>query len=402
VDAEAIYRQYAPATLIVEGVRTATGATLQGSGVCVDTRGYVLVTAHQAVGIKELRGRLQGGKEMPLSILAVDEAREMALLKADQPLPAAVPLGNARALRSGAPIVSIATPINLEFSTVLGNIAATNRTLGGHPVLQASLTATHGSSGGPVFDRQGRLIGLIRGELEEVAFTIINSINNAYPLLEQHGIPVPQGAGINEELLIPAPDITDTELRALNAYNHGVRTAIPEEKTRAYTMAVTLLPAFFEAWFNLGVAETSRGNLPAALAAYDKATILRPEDMRVLRNVGRLYLRQKDYAAAVEVFDRVRKTRPGDPQAHNDYGVALRRLGRPEEAARAFQDALKADSAYASAHYNLALNAADRGDLAMAEDHLERFLELSPNGADAPTARSYLEKLARDRKGSGT
>lgn len=401
IDPEAIYRQNVPATVIVNGEREDTGAGLQGSGVCVDTRGYVLVTAHQANGIGKLEGRLEDGTRFHLAVVTIDTERDMALLKADTPLPAAVSLGDATTLENGASIVSIATPINLSFSTVVGSVSAVNRTLSGFPVLQANLTATHGSSGGPVFDGEGRLVGLIRGELEEVAFTIVNTINNAYPLLADAGVSVPTLSQIaEEEILIPSDDVTATELKALEAYNRGVEMTSLDAKRDAYTLAVTLLPAFFEAWFNLGVVESGRGDTTAAVAAYARAQSLRSDDVRVWRNTGRLQLLLEHYDDARQAFERARDLAPADAQSHNDLGVVLRQMGDNALAEASFNNAIETDARYASAHYNLALCLADQGKFEEAQRHLERFLELDPNATDAPVAREHIEKLKSDEKGT--
>jgi len=389
------------AVLGVEGRRPATGATLQGSGCCVDRRGYGLVTAHQVTGVEHIEGRLRDGTTCRLSPVEIDEERELALLKADQSLPAAAGIGDATSLQGGAPLLSIAAPANLDFSAVPGTVSSTNRKLLGFPVIQAVLTATRGSSGGPVFDRDGALVGLISGRFEEVDFTIVNAVNNAYPMLRRHGILRQREVSVLEDgnALIPAAGITETELRAVQAYNAGVAADRAEEKARHYRTATQLLPGFFEAWFNLGVAYAQAGALEQAAKAYRKAAATGPGSVKVNRNLGRVLLERGDFAAAEKAFRKALTLAPGSAQSYNDLGVALREQGRANEAAEAFREALARDPGYAPAHYNLALLLAGNGAPAEAVKHFERFMALRPNAEDRGRIETWIEELQQESQG---
>jgi tetratricopeptide (TPR) repeat protein len=329
----------------------------------------------------------------------LDESLELALLKAESPLPAAVLLGDADALANGAPLISISAPMNLEFSVVPGTVASVHRLLNGVPVIQANLPATHGSSGGPVFDRDGRLIGLISGELGEAQFTIVNKINNAYPLLRAAGI-LPETDSEGDEELAPAAGISSRELRAVVSYNRGVRASLPADKLAAYGTAVALLPDFYEAWFNLALARVASGDTAGAEAAYRKAAALRPEAPEVARNLGRLLRDLGRLDEAKAVFAAAAERAPDSAQAQNDLGETCRQLRQYDEAMRHFEDALRLAPDYAAAHFNLGITCAALGDAARAAQHLERYLFLKPQAADAGEVRAALAELRANQGGA--
>ena len=400
VDIEGIVARNLPSVVLIHGKRQDNGAPVQGSGCVIHPEGYILATAHQAQGVRDFSAKFSDGATTSLSLVEVRPEVEFALFKAATPLPHVVTVGDASILRGGAPLISIASPINLEFTTVSGTVANPNKTYENYEVLLASLTATHGSSGGPVFDREGRLIGLISGGLNEVDFTIVNKINNAYPMLRERGIlpPTTGNSAGDEDVLIPVAGVTQSELRAIEAYNRGVRAAALPEKIEAYGLAYTLLPAFYEACFNLAVAEARSGNGERAIALYQQAETLRPEALEVKRNLGRLYLKKKAYAEAIAVFESALTLTPGDAQAHNDLGESHRRAGNFAEAIEHFQASLAQNSDAPQVHFNLALAYANSGKAAEAIRHFNAYLALSPTASDVENVQKMIARLQASAK----
>ncbi|MDQ1255438.1 MAG: serine protease Do, partial [Candidatus Hydrogenedentes bacterium] len=301
LDTESIVQSNEAAAVVVWGTRAGSDTVLQGSGCCVARSGYILTVAHQVVGVTGLRARLEDGSERTLDPVAIDEPGDLALLKASEKLPLAARIGDAEELKSGSNLVSIAAPMGLEFSAATGMVSNPNRTLRGRWVIQADIAASPGSSGGPVFDRNGLLVGLIVNRLDREEWVkVIIPINNAYGMLRAQGIPVPVDKASADELqIIPASGLTSAEVSAVQAYNAGVGAIEAGTKADHYLRAVQLLPQFFEAWFNLAVAYTTSNKRPEALKAYLKAESLRPGVLAVQRNLGRLHIEENRLDLAV-------------------------------------------------------------------------------------------------------
>ncbi len=383
-----------PAVLVIEGVRN-DGAVTQSSGCVVHKSGLILTTAHQVDNVKELRGRQSDGTTYALSVLEVDVDRELALLRADKEFNVSAAVGDARTLNAGAMLITIATPVNLDFSVATGIVANTSRTFRGFPVIQAELTAAPGSSGGPVFNRKGEVIGLIMGVLEEQNWaTIVIPVNNAFSMLERHGLyqtTLPDES--HEQELTPASGITTMELHALEAYNKGTQTTDIEEKKTCYNRAVELLPDFYEAWFNLAVTLGRNGDLDSAFPAYEKAINLRQDSVEARRNLGLLYLETEAYEKAIALFEAVVEIRPAVPQSFNDLGEAYRKAGKYELAVDAFNRALSLDENYANALYNLAMTHVQQNQWEHAYDAFERYLASAPDAADRVRVENWMQKI---------
>lgn len=398
LDTEAVVEETKRAVIVITGTRTDNGAEVQSSGCCLSKDGYVLTTAHQIVGVEGLEARLLDGSKRTLNVIEVDKDREIALLRANQPFQYTVRMGDANSLRGGADLISIAAPRSLDFSVVTGNVSNTNRTLRDYPVIQAALRAAPGSSGGPVFDRNGRLVGLIIGKLrDEDWITAINPVNNAFAMLERYGLlraaPIVLEEATGE--LMPAKGVTDAEFRAVEAYNRGVRSQDLQDKILAYRGAVEALPEFFVAWFNLGVACTAADDMPGAEKAYAKAHMLQPGSIEVQRNLGRLYLAGKDLEKAAGSFSSALELAPQEAQSHNDLGEVYRQMNRTADAIRAFDMALKLKPDYALAHYNLGLVYTGVDDAANAIQHFESYLRLLPDAQDAAQVKQWIDRLKK-------
>ena len=394
VDVERLVRENEGAALVLTGVRASNGATVQSSGCFVSPAGHVLTTAHQVVGVEDTSGRDLGGTVYPLTLLEVDATGEMALLKTDLPIQHWARIGQADTLRNGAFLLSIAAPRGLELSTFTGIVSNTNRLYQGYPMLQADLPASPGSSGGPVFNRDGLLVGLIVLGLED-KYTFVNPVNNVFPILRAHGIPVPRPVETqgNAQILRAVEGVSDKELFAIEAYNRGVGTPTPAEKAQAYGLAVQLLPGFFEAWFNLAISMADAGDPATSEHAYRKAEALRPKSVSVQRNLGRLFLGMQRKEDALACFERAVDLAPDAAQSYNDFCEVLRQLERFSDAVHAFDGALQRDPKYAQAHYNAGLAYGGLKNYTEAARHFEAYVVLRPEAGDAAQVRAWIENM---------
>ncbi len=389
-----------PCVVVIHGSRTSNGAEVQSSGCVINAQGHVLTTAHQINGVDQFEGTFSDGHTTPLDLIAVDDKREIALLHADGEFDVFPTLGDPNTLRNGDTLIAIAAPRSLDFTAVTGRVANTRSTLRDYPVLLADMRAAPGSSGGPVFDENGVLVGLIIGKLRNEEWLIaVNRIDNALDIMDTFGVPVPGAPSPQaDDTLLPAAGISPRELRAIEAYNRGVAARSHEDKTRAYEDAITLLPDFYRAWFNLGVAFARDGAWEQAEKAYRRARQLRPEAVEPSQNLGRLYLARNRLDKAASAFEHALEIEPESAQSFNDLGEVYRRQGKTNAALKAFHNAIEHDSTYALAHYNLGLLHAALGNAAQAVQAFQAYLTHRDDAPDALEVRQWIRRLESKRK----
>jgi Tfp pilus assembly protein PilF len=391
---EEIAEQAEPAVVVVKGCRAHPGRTVQGSGVCVGRKGLVLTAAHLVGEDLSFEAVFQDGAACRLELEALDKQQDMALFRTEVPSCAAVRIGDAALLANGAPLVAITAPRELAMTVVTGVVSNRKRAHKGIHVIQTDLPFSPGSSGGPVFDRTGALIGIVLGKLDNVeGATLLNPVNNAYPLLAAHGVALSnrkpaQVSGILEHIAFGTAQ--HLARSAVEAYNRGVEAESVEDSVRFYRQAVELAPQFFEAWFNLGIVYSRKGTLDKAAHAYTRAERLQPGAVAVQRNLGRVFYRQGRMEEALVHFLKARSLAPADATSYNDVGETQRRLGRYNEAEASFIEALRLDPAYAKARYNLALACAAKNRYAEAAAHLKDYLRLAPAAPDAEEVHEWI------------
>ncbi len=140
--------------------------TNSGSGFILSQDGYILTNQHVIDGATSVFVRLADGRELKAQVKGVDKAGDIALLKIDADHLKPVVIGNSDAVKPGQWAVAIGSPFGFDHSVTAGIISAKGRALPGEadqryvPFLQTDVAINPGSSGGPLFNTQGQVIGI--------------------------------------------------------------------------------------------------------------------------------------------------------------------------------------------------------------------------------------------------
>jgi tetratricopeptide (TPR) repeat protein len=112
---------------------------------------------------------------------------------------------------------------------------------------------------------------------------------------------------------------------------------------QGYQQAVQLDPAYYDAYYNLGLAATSVTNPPLALTAYEFALAVRPDSLDARYNFA-LLLKQGGYVIdSVNELERLLVTYPNEPRAHLTLGNLYAFLHLPAKAREHYVKVLETD-----------------------------------------------------------
>jgi hypothetical protein len=137
-----------------------------GTGFVVRSDGWIATNLHVIVGSPRVRITLQDDRELDvIEVLAARPECDLALLRIDARGLRTVPLGDSDTIRPGDPVVAIGNPFGLE-DTVSNGLVSARRKVNGFEVLQVSAPIAPGSSGGPLFNERGEVIGIATAVLQ--------------------------------------------------------------------------------------------------------------------------------------------------------------------------------------------------------------------------------------------
>ena len=140
-----------------------------GSGVVIDPAGYVVTNHHVAEKAKEIRCVLNDRRQVDATVVGLDRATDLALLKLSLPKGETVPyaeLGSSSTLTEGQFVMALGAPYGFERSISLGIVSNARRQLGDddenlyNDWVQTDAAINPGNSGGPLVDTKGRVVGI--------------------------------------------------------------------------------------------------------------------------------------------------------------------------------------------------------------------------------------------------
>jgi serine protease Do len=143
-------------------VRVEAGPDRVGTGFLVGT-GLVATNLHVVAGMEEIRVVLYGGTPIPINRIAgLDPERDLAILGFNPPRPLpSLTLGDSDAMSAGDTVIAIGNPLGvLDYSVSNGLISSVRQVSEKLTVLQISAPISVGSSGGPLFNQFGEVIGV--------------------------------------------------------------------------------------------------------------------------------------------------------------------------------------------------------------------------------------------------
>ena len=200
-----LFRRVSPSVVFISAVAinpfklTEPVGTVVGSGVIISADGLVLTTSHLVFGRRAITVALDDGRVTQARLLGADPILDLAILRVSVPpegLPKAT-LGDSDSIRVGEEVVAIGNPFGLEQTLTRGVVSGVNRvspetpmgvTL---PLIQTDAAINPGSSGGPLLNRCGEVIGIATSVLidaQAIGFAIpINVARQVLPQLAEQG-----------------------------------------------------------------------------------------------------------------------------------------------------------------------------------------------------------------------
>jgi S1-C subfamily serine protease len=182
-----------PSLVLIETDRKGDGADASGlgSGVVVNDAGSVLTALHVVANATAIRLTFADGSKSTATIASSDPTTDIAVLTPDAPPATLVPatLGNPGAMRIGSEAYVVGNPFGLYGSLSSGVVSGLDRSFqapGADRVykglIQVDAAINSGNSGGPLLDRNGRVVGIVTALVNPTKQDVFIGIGLAVPI----------------------------------------------------------------------------------------------------------------------------------------------------------------------------------------------------------------------------
>ncbi len=363
LDLEALAKRVAPAVfrlVIRDGVGNPAGT---GTAFAISADGLAVTNYHVVEkGDSFVAQTSQGAEYAVLGISAIDPEADLALVSikgSDLPF---LELGESESAKIGAPLAVFGAPEGLSGTLSEGILSARRNDPGmaesnvpnGGRVLQISAPISPGSSGSPVFDRNGKVIGVAAAAFVSKG---TQNLNFAIPVEAVSKLRSDAAAGLAKtaQSLAPKPQTAKPSatpkdddpsqsflsdpayqdfktaldsrdwIAALKAAKklvakypdisyahrcHGLALmclSLYEEAERSAQRSVALDAEDGAAWNLLGKIQELQNNIRASRVSWKRAASLEPEDPNIWQNLAASFLTHEQYADAVQPLESLRK-----------------------------------------------------------------------------------------------
>lgn len=134
-----------------------------GSGFLINDKGHVLTNRHVIAGADVVSVRTSSDKKLEAKVVGEDDKTDIAILKVKAKDLSYCTLGNSDKLQIGEWVIALGNPFGLESTVTAGIVSAKGRVIGAGPYddfIQTDASINPGNSGGPLFDLNGRVVGI--------------------------------------------------------------------------------------------------------------------------------------------------------------------------------------------------------------------------------------------------
>jgi len=210
-----LIKKVAPAVVTVVGFNAQGKPIRIGSGFFVDAQGNLITNLHVVKGVARVEIKLPKGEVYPLTeMVAADDKADLVKLAVHLPggSPPYLTVSSARP-EVGEHVVVLGSPLGLEHTVTDGMVSAIRTVRNRGEFLQISAPISPGSSGGPVVNMKGQVIGIatfqVRGQNINFAvpgyrvLALKDGPPRALPGLGTEGKALPTRPGIN----VPRPQM---------------------------------------------------------------------------------------------------------------------------------------------------------------------------------------------------
>jgi len=344
-----------------------------GSGFFIDSKGLI-VTNHHVIKGAEFATALLSNKSTLFvdGVTAVDADNDLAILKVSgKDFPS---LKTADTLpKIGSAVYAIGNPRGLENTFSGGMVSGHREFKQGVKVIQTTTPISPGSSGGPLLNDKGEVVGITTSYLKGS-----QNLNFAVPVATLKSLIGKQGK-VKTLASAGGGQFDSAETAELD---QAWAAMAKRDWTAASKILVTLRKTQKDSpfvWYALGYLHNELGNHEIAIQHYKAAITIKPDYAEAYYSMGNAYDALKQYADAIAAWKKAVAVRPDYAEAYHSMGIAYSMLEQDTEAIAAYKKAIAIKPDHAGAYHSMGIAYDALGQYADAIAAWKKAVAIKPN-----------------------
>lgn len=384
-----LVRRIKPSAVAIETFDARGEKLSRGSGFFIDND-RVVTNRHVIDNAVRAEVHSYNGNVYPVKgVIAVDAEGDLALLRIEAPPNQVRPLTlDKTSPQEGESVVVIGNPFGLEGSVTNGIVSAVRDIPTFGRIIQITAPISPGSSGSPVVNMQGQVIGVATLQI-----TGGQSVNFAIP--SERISQLQSGTLLSLSDLVAATG-RNKRAKAVQSFRDGLSFLSKDDCENAlayFEKAVESDSNYAEAWAQSGFCKEKLGRHAEAIEASRKAVSLRPSAESYF-NLGLANYYLKQYREAADSYRQSIRLDPYNAaDAYYALGLVYRDWGRADDEIQAYKQAIRLRSDYTSAYERLGSRYLKSKKYSEAIDVFKQLAIQKPGDANAPNSlgEAYLE-----------
>jgi tetratricopeptide (TPR) repeat protein len=347
-----------------------------GSGFFINQQGHFITNFHVLKDAYFAEIKSHRGNKYPITLILADD-EESDLIKAQVMIPPdSVHWVNIEKNlpEIAEPILVVGSPMGLDQTASQGIVSAIREMPRLGKFFQITAPISTGSSGSPVVNRQGRVIGVATFML--VMGQNLNFAIGSQKIMELQHFQAPQSvAEWTYHRSSEGPKLAEDLCR------RGFQFSLKGDFQKAlsfYQQAVSNDPGNPDAWYGLGHCYAGLDQPDRALEAYHQASRNNPSDAMIPFHLGRFLKKMGRYQEALSAFQRSIGLNPDFGPAYDHVGLVYAKLERYDDAITAYYQVLHLQPEYAPAYFNIGMAYGKMGKLPKALLAYKQAIRINP------------------------
>jgi len=374
-DANKIFIENNKAVVVIVAYNNEGQAISQGSGFIVREDGAIVTNYHVISNAAVIKIKAENKVLRVEGLLYIDKENDIVILKAEAKGLPIVKLGDIHKSEVGEKVYVISSPQGLKNTISDGILSGIREIASERKILQITAPLSEGSSGGPVFNKRGEVIGIATAIIKEA-----QNLNFAMPVNL-----IKDGIFVKKIIAIKDAEIEDYKKTAEYWFNLGVtysNSGNYAKSIEAFKQAIKIKPFYAYAHLEISSVYYALGMYQESIKAARRYMDMNPDHdhgASVYFILGANYIALGNAKKAIHAFKEGIQIKPGDAEAHYYLGNSYRLLGMYKEAKESYKQSIRIDQDDYKTHTALGIAYLFLNEYTAATEAFKQAIRINPD-----------------------